>query len=59
MDDVIASNGETYWQDTQNNLVWVKIQGGHWQYWTNDPQIAVPTSDELLYHPSVLRIFQP
>lgn len=57
--DVVNSNGETWFKDVANNTVWVKIQGGHWQFWINDPTVAVPTADDLLYNTSVLRIYQP
>lgn len=57
--EVINSAGSTCWFDRSNNLMWVKIRGGIWQYWTNDPNVAVPTSDELLYEPTVLRIYEP
>lgn len=56
---VISSNGETFWQDKANNRVWVKLKGGRWQFWINNANEAVPSSDELLYEPTVLRIFQP
>ncbi|MEM7297523.1 MAG: right-handed parallel beta-helix repeat-containing protein, partial [Bacteroidota bacterium] len=29
--EVIDSEGETFWQDKANNLVWVKIRGGRWE----------------------------
>ena len=58
LNEVINSSGETFWQDAQNNRVWIKIQGGHWQYWTNDPLVSVPSNDDLLYNTSILRIFQ-
>lgn len=59
LNDVRNSAGATYWQDKTNNLVWVKIQGGDWQFWTSNPAVAVPTNDELLYEPTVLHIYQP
>lgn len=31
LQEVIDSNGETWWQDADNNRVWVKIRGGRWQ----------------------------
>ena len=58
LNEVINSSGETFWQDVQNNRVWIKIQGGYWQYWTNDPLVSVPSNDDLLYNTSILRIFQ-
>ena len=59
VEEVINSTGETFWQDKTNNRVWVKIQGGSWRFWTTNPEEALPTSDDLLYHTSVLRIYQP
>lgn len=56
---VASSGGNTFWQDTVNNLVWVKIKGGTWKYWTQDPNVARPTADELLYEPTTLRIYKP
>jgi hypothetical protein len=58
-DAVIQSDGATFWQDKSNNLVWVKIKGGVWEFWTNDPEIDTPTEDELLYEPTELRIYVP
>jgi hypothetical protein len=54
---VIDSEGETFWQDKDNNRVWVKIRGGRWEFWTNNANEALPSSDELLYKPVLLRIF--
>ena len=48
------SQGATYWQDHQNNRVWVKIRGGQWVFWTD---IYDPKPDELLYEPTRLRIY--
>lgn len=59
LEEVVDSNGETWWQDKPNNKVWVKLRGGRWAFWTNDPAIDMPSSDELLYHTSILRIFEP
>jgi hypothetical protein len=56
LQDVRDSSGLTYWQDTTNNLVWVKLQGGSWQFWDQSGQFAVPTSDELLYENTTLHI---
>lgn len=57
--EVSASAGNTYWQDKANNLVWVKLKGGTWKYWTQDPNVAKPTPDEVLYEPMTLRIYNP
>lgn len=54
--DVRNSAGETWWQDTANNIVWVKIRGGRWEYWTTNTNESVPTADELLYETTVLII---
>jgi hypothetical protein len=59
LQQVITSDGETWWQDTANNRVWVKLRGGRWQFWTNNPQEAVPTGDDLLYEGMVLRVRVP
>jgi hypothetical protein len=56
LDEVRASGGATFWQDVTNNRVWVKIRGGYWQFWTNNTNEAVPSSDDLLYEPTVLQI---
>jgi len=59
LQDVINSAGETFWQDSANDMVWVKLRGGTWAYWTNDPNLGVPSYDELLYETTTLRIFEP
>ncbi len=56
LESVINSDGETWWHDKESEIVWVKLKGGRWQFWTDDPNQASPTSDELLYEPSTLRI---
>jgi hypothetical protein len=56
--DVINSSGGKFWQDKPNNIVWVKLRGGFWQFWTTNTSEAVPTDDEKLYEPTVLRIYQ-
>ncbi len=58
-DAVIASDGETWWQDKTNNLLWVKLKGGRWKFWTDDPSVAVPTDDEVLYETVQLRAYVP
>lgn len=55
-DEVRNSTGSTFWQDRENNLVWVKLQGGSWSFWTTDPNEDVPSMDELLYETTQLRI---
>jgi len=57
LDDVIASAGGTYWQDTANDRVWIKLRGGTWLpgNWAD----FVLTPDMLLYEPTLLRITGP
>lgn len=55
-EEVRNSSGSTFWQDRESNLVWIKMQGGSWSFWTNNPDEAVPTMDELLYETTQLRI---
>ena len=52
---LLASSGETYWQDVANNRVWVKMQGGVAQPW--NPNDFPPTADEVLYRLFHLRIY--
>ncbi len=59
LQEVRQSDGETYWQDKINNRVWVKMKGGYWKFWTQNPNEAVPTNDDLLYNTTLLRIFVP
>ncbi len=54
--EVGSSTGETYFQDKANNLVWVKLKGGKWKYFTQDPNVGKPSPDEVLYEPMILRI---
>lgn len=57
LDDVIASEGGTYWQDTANNRVWMKLRGGTWLPggWAE----FVLTPDMLLYETTLVRITGP
>ena len=55
-EEVRNSTGQTWWQDKANNLVWVKLQGGSWSFWTDNPNEDTPTMDELLYETTQLRI---
>jgi hypothetical protein len=59
LQEVIQSSGETYFQDKTNNRVWVKMKGGYWKFWTQNPNEAIPSNDDLLYNTTVLRIFVP
>jgi hypothetical protein len=54
--EVRNSDGATFWQDKPNNKVWLKIRGGYWQHFTTNPAEPGPTSDDLLYEPTVLQI---
>lgn len=56
IEEVRNSSGETYWQDRENHRVWIKLRGGRWAFWTNNPEEAVPAMDELLYQTVQLRI---
>lgn len=53
--DVISSDGETFWQDTANNIVWAKVRGGLVPDYVA-PSDNWPFSDALLYRPFRLRI---
>jgi hypothetical protein len=53
---VIDSPGETYWQDTANNIVWVKLRGGV-DLNLFQPETFGPFDDEILYHRLNLRIY--
>lgn len=53
--DVInAPEGETYWQDIEQNLVWIKIRGGIGQFW--QPGDYELDSNEELYREFNLRV---
>jgi hypothetical protein len=51
---LLASAGETYWQDTANDLVWIKLRGGLEQPWQDSDYPEF--SDERLYRRMSLRI---
>jgi len=53
--DVIASSGETFWQDETQNIVWLKIQGGITDAYTA-PEDLLPFSEQVLYTPFRVRI---
>lgn len=59
LQEVRQSAGETFWQDKINNRVWVKMKGGYWKFWTQNPNEAVPSNDDKLYNTTKLRIFVP
>lgn len=52
--EVIASTGQTYWHDKEANLVWIKLQGGIPQQWSDGD--FDPWDDELLYREFYLRV---
>lgn len=49
LEAVRNSTGKTWYQDSDNDMVWVKLKGGIWQFWTTDPTVDEPSSDDLLY----------
>ena len=53
---VMDSDGLTWWQDAENDRIWVKLQGGSWQFWDPTGTHAVPTTDELLYRQLILHV---
>ncbi|MEQ8472931.1 MAG: G8 domain-containing protein [Marinoscillum sp.] len=57
LQEVTNSAGATWWQDKANNFIWVKIRGGLWKFWTTNEAEAVPSSDDLLYETTELRIY--
>lgn len=55
LDSLLASPGETFWQDAANDRVWLKLVGGV-QQWFN-PGDFPATADEELYRMFRLRIY--
>lgn len=53
--EVINSAGGTWFQDS-DLVVWVKLKGGSWVFWTTDANVALPSADDLLYEPMYLHI---
>lgn len=53
LQDLRSSAGATYWQDNANNLIWTKLRGGIWSFWTNNPEEATPTFEDITYEQSV------
>jgi PKD repeat protein len=51
---VIVSAGETYWQDTANDVVWIKLRGGLQQPWSDADYHEF--TDQRLYRLFHLRI---
>lgn len=57
LEAVINSSGETYWQDTTNQVVWVKLRGGLADPY-EAPEDLLPFSEASLYEAFSLRIQQ-
>lgn len=53
-DVVNAPVGEVYWQDAENDLVWIKVRGGITPDWS--PGTYAPDSDEEQYRNTYLRV---
>ena len=49
-----ASAGEVWWQDKANNMVYVKIRGGRWEFWTTTEDS--PDFEETTYQTMTLSI---
>ncbi|MEP5610879.1 MAG: G8 domain-containing protein [Cyclobacteriaceae bacterium] len=49
LQEVRDSEGATYWQDVVGDRVWVKIRGGVWQFWTENPEEGAPNFEDLTY----------
>jgi hypothetical protein len=57
-EEVMASISETYWQDTANNTVWIKVASGDIQQaYVSDYDANNPVSDVNLYNEFRLRIW--
>ncbi|MGZ8242445.1 Ig-like domain-containing protein [Methylomagnum sp.] len=54
---VIASPGETFWQDTENQVVWMKLRGGLEDSYVA-PEDLLPFSEATMYEAINLRIQQ-
>jgi hypothetical protein len=52
---LLSASADSMWQDTANNLVWVKVSGG---LLSPDEANWAPNSDEALYRDIYLRIHQ-
>jgi hypothetical protein len=53
-DAIRVSTGGEYWQDEDNNRVWVMLRGGTWQPGNWEEWVTTP--DHLLYETTYLRI---
>lgn len=50
LDEVRNSQGATYWRDPNNDLLWVKLRGGIWQYYaTTFEEDPPPTFEDITY----------
>jgi hypothetical protein len=52
LQEVIDSDGETWWQDTANDRVWIKIRGGRWVATATD----LTNFDAVTYETMLLKI---
>jgi hypothetical protein len=52
-EEVLSSDGEAFYHDVEEHLVWIKLRGGIEDAYVADPSLY---SDETLYEPFVLRI---
>ena len=56
LDTVRSSGGATWWQDRDNDRVWVKLRGGFWEFFDPTFETAAPTDDDLLYETTELHL---
>lgn len=54
---VIDSDGWEYWQDTANNIVWIKVAGANLQPHSWEPEHYDEDDDEFLYWEWTLRVW--
>jgi hypothetical protein len=58
LQEVIDSDGETYWQDEVNNIVWIRVATGNiQQFQVSDADAENPVSDVMLYNEFRIRIW--
>lgn len=48
LQEVINSNGETWWQDHTNNRIWIKLKGGRWMTTTTNENDFVATTNQTM-----------
>ena len=48
LQEVIDSEGETWWQDEPNNRIWMKIKGGRWQATSSDENDFEATTNQTM-----------